>query len=204
MALPDGVLSTEVIQGRFLYPDSRTGTRLEDYEMGGIALGNSSQGLQYQPWYGRWNPDTLNVELQANFSGPFIVLFSEPDVLEFSFSFDQNMRWVAATLASTGVLKFRWYDATVPGYVTTTYSNVSTMKLALDDKRAAQVSSDHSDILLTYVKLSGELYYRLQRERYLAEHLLDTDISDKLRITNFGMTDKLRVQWRFQSKSYSP
>lgn len=198
--LPDNLLSSEILRDQFLFPDNIVGTALEDYEMGGIDIQDPSQGLRVQPWYGVWKVADSTAYLQANFDGPPIPLFSTPDVIEFTFTFDQNMRWVAATLSSTGVLSFRWYDASVPGYVTTTYSNITTAKLALDDKRPLQVLGDSSDIVLTYVDTSGNLYARIQRERYLTAHLLDTGAPNNFRITNFGMNTKYRMQWRFQNR----
>lgn len=197
--LPDNVLSTEVVQGIYLFPDNIVGTPLEDYELGGVAIQDPSQGLQVQPWYGYWSALDNTAYLRANFTGSPIALFTESDVVEFSFTFDQSMRWVAATLSSTGVLKFRWFDASVPGYVMTTYSNVFSMKLCLDDKRRAQLAADKSDILLTYITTSQELYFRAQRERYLVAHLLSSTIQPNVSITNFGMCKNYRVQWRLQN-----
>lgn len=199
MALPDNTISTEVVKGRFLYPDNIVPQWFEDYEMGGIALQDPSQGLEYQPWYGSWNAETGDISLRPNIIGAPIVILNEPDVVDFTFTFDQNMRWSVAILTSTGVVRFHWYDSLVAAYVVTTYPGMRSVKLCLDDKRAIQVLSDRSDILLSYVSDADILYVRTQRERYLIEYSLSPDIPSNVVITNFGMTDIKRVQWRFQN-----
>lgn len=196
--LPDGVLSSEVVQGSFNYPDNlayRPGT---DYELGGLAISDSSLGLEYQAWKGFWEPSTGVVTLHPGISGTGIPVFTTSDVIDFTFTFDQSMRWTAATIDTSNLLSFRWYDITVNDYVISTYSDIASVKLALDDKRAVQIQSGVTDVILTYVKLDGDLCYRLQRDRYLIEYTLESDVPEGFRITNFGMTDKLRVQWRLQ------
>ena len=193
--------STEVVKGSFLYPDDIITSWCADYEMGGIALQDTSQGLLYQPWYGRWDQDTGVVSLYPNIAGDGIPIFTALDIFEFSFSFDQSMRWVAVTVDTSNVMSLRWFDSLIPGYTVTTFSDVFSAHLALDDKRPLQILRDISDVILTYVKLDGTLCYRIQRERYATEHVIANDVPEYFRITNFGMSNKLRLQWRLQFRS---
>ena len=51
MSLPAGGLSSSVVAADLLEPDNwRRPSLLVDYELGGVALNDPSQGLQVQPW----------------------------------------------------------------------------------------------------------------------------------------------------------
>lgn len=196
--LPLNSLSSKTIQSRFLYPSGIiVGKITEDFELGGIALQDPSKGLMYQPWYGYWNEDDSTAYLIPNFVSVPIPIFTETNVFEFSFAFDQNMRWAAFVLLKDGTGKFRWYDSQAGAYVTTIYTGVTGFKLSLDDKRAIQITLGLSDLLLTYIK-DNKLYVRSQRDRFGVEYLLQSDLPNNLLITNFGMNERLRMQWRIR------
>lgn len=196
--IPQNVLSTKIISATFLYPDGIVPEHLtEDFEMGGLAIQDTSKGVNYQPWKGGWNKEDNTVYLTPNLIETPVPIFTEPNVFEFSFTFDQNMRWVTATLLTDSTLKLRWYDSSVATYVTTIYEGITGFKLALDDKRDIQVKLGYSDVLFTYIQ-DNKLYIRNQRERFLVPHLLLEDLPTSLRITNFGMNEVRRIQWRFR------
>lgn len=198
--LPDNSLSQKVIAGKYLYPDGVISRNLtEDYEMGGIALQDTSRGLQYQTWFGHWDKTTEVVTLTPSDTAVPIPIFTESDVFEFSFSFDQNMRWVAGTFINDGTFHLQWYDPVAAAYVTTPFTGFTAFKLALDDKREIQINRGASDVLLSYIR-NNNLYVRVQRERYQIEHLLQSDLPQGLRITNFGMTEISRMKWRLQQR----
>ena len=196
--LPDNVLSTREMPSTFLYPDGIVNNKLtEDYEMGGVALQNPSQGLRVKPWYGFWETTDNTVYLKPDITGTPVAIFEEADVFELAFSFDQNMRWVAGTFTTDGTFRLRWYDSSVANYVITVVNGLTSFRLCHDDTRAASVSLGFSDVLLTYIR-NNNLYVRIQRERYGGEHLLQSNLPDNLRITNFGMSERQRVQWRLR------
>ncbi len=196
--LPDNVLSSKVLQAKYIYPDGILFNRpYQDYELGGIALQDTSRGLMYQTWLGEWDKNTGQFFLYPNLVSAPINVFNQADVFELSFAFDQNMRWVAGTLATDGVFRLRWYDSAVGGYVISTYPGITAFKLSMDDKRDFVVQSGKSDVLLTYIQ-DNKLYVRVQRERFLIPHLLQADLPNNLIITNFGMHERLRMQWRLR------
>lgn len=196
--LPDNTLSDIPVRASFLYPDRfQLGSLTEDYEMGGIAIQDPSEGLQYQPWFGYWRQEDSAVCVRPAIDGEDTVLFTEPDLFEMSFTFDQNMRWVCATQRTDGSFRFRWYDSAVADYVVTEVEGVTAFHCALDDKRAVSTLSNTNDILVTYIK-DRNLYVRVQRERYEIEHLLANTLPKNLRISNFGMNERYRVQWRLR------
>lgn len=178
-------------------PDNRSVTsELIDYELGGIALQDTAGGLRYQVWRGWWDEidSTAYLAPDDDSSSP-IAIFVQPGVVEFTFTFDQNMRWSAATRTADDTLHHRWYDSAVEAYVTTTYPGVTSVRLALDDKRDTQVQLGAPDMILTYVR-SNQVRWRIQRDRFLTEYSHSLAISDQHRITHFGMNKLNRLQWR--------
>ena len=182
---------------RFQTPDNRVDSEeLQDWEYGGIAIQNPSKGLRYQIWTGYWNPaDSKAYLVPQDGEGIPVEIFTESNVVEFAFSFDQNMRWCAATRDSSNGMKFRWYDAAVEAYVTSTYSGIYSVRLCHDDSRDIQVNLGTSDVILTYIS-SGQVCWRLQRDRYLTQYTAPGSYPNSHRITNFGMNSTGRLQWR--------
>lgn len=182
----------------FNYPDSIvTPDELTDYELGGVALQNPSQGLEYQVWKAYWDPldSTAYIHPKENPDTP-TALFVEHDVVELSFTFDQNMRWCAVTRKADNSVQFRWYDSAIENYTLSSYSGIASVRLCHDDKRGFQVQGNQSDIILTYVKAS-HVCWRIQRDRFGIEYTHSgLTVSATDRITHFGMNAKNRLQWR--------
>lgn len=199
--IPGNRLSVEPVVGKYYSPDNRKTSLLEWRQRGGIALQDPSQGLDLQSWYGVWSSVDSTVYLTPALTGIAQAIFTEPDVVEFSFAFDSNMRWTAVTRKADGVIKLRWYDATIGGYATTEFTGVYSVKLCHDDKRKYQVTKGASDVILSYIK-GNSLYWRVQRDRYEVEYLGTDDLTPGVEITNFGMNDKYRLQWRLAKRLF--
>ena len=105
------------------------------------------------------------------------------------------MRWVAATRKEDETVQFRWYNSVVEDYVTTNYSDITSVRLCHDDKRDIQVQRGATDVILTYSKI-GAVYWRVQRDRFMIEYSHSLAISKLHRITHFGMSKGNRLQWR--------
>ena len=184
--LPDGVLSTTPQPFVFSGGRSLSVSKVVDYEIGGIALNDASEGMLYQRW--RCQLIRGQVIVDAPSVSPFVLMENE-DIEEVSITFDQNMR-IALAYVEAGTAKLYWYDSTIPGYDTITLPAGSiTPRISLDDKRSLQTGN--SDIILAYVR-SGSLYYRQQRDRFLIEYELATGITTGL--VKIGMNNR----WRFQ------
>ena len=192
MSLPDDLPSTEVLSGAFVYPDTLVATPLIDYEMGGTALNDGGAGLSVKAW-ACWADGAGDVYIRPlGSSDTPTLLFSAPGIQELSFAFDRNMQVsVAYTLA--GVVKLRWYDSSVPGYVTTDFPGIRNPKLTHDDKR--ETASSRSDVIFAYLTGTA-LRYRQQRDRYAVEYSLKEDVRPTLRLKLIGMT----AQWRLQAE----
>lgn len=169
--------------------------KLQDWEMGGVALNDPSQGLEVQLWKFTLEVDEDTGDSFVYVEAPSVaktLLFSLPAgyISEIAGAFDQNMNPIVAYQTS-GAPKIWWWDPTVPGMTHTAMpSGCIDMRVSLDDKRRFNV--DASDIILSYVR-GGSLYYRYQRERYLDEHLLQDNIS---RLVCSAMNRVWCFQWR--------
>lgn len=202
--LPLESLSSIPVRASFTYPyDVVRASLLEDYELGGIALSDPSQGHQVQAWYARVDQATGNIYIRYLPGGPEILIYNQSDVFEFSFAFDQNMRWMTVCTLEDGETRLRWYDPTVPGYATLVLTGINSCRMVLDDTRELQIQSGTTDVILTYIRTAdNKLCFRAQRDRFLEEYEL-ADVGNNLRITNFGMGRRLRVQWRLAARTFA-
>lgn len=202
--LPGNVLSTTPVPARFSGARSLPITKTVDYEDGGIAFNDPSQGLLYQRWRARIVGD--DVVFDAPTVAP-VVVFTQPGITEISISFDQNMRPVIA-FVSGGRGYLRWYDTAVGDQVVTPLAeDVITPRVTLDDKRAMQ--SGISDIILGY-KRGNMLYYRQQRDRFLIERDPTADMPEPERtetraqiarsngVIKIGMSRQLRLNFMLE------
>lgn len=189
---------TRHLAGRFGGPDGRyVRDTLTDFEEGGIGLQDPTAGLQYQIWKGYWNSADSTAYLIPDSSEEVpVAIFTETDVVEFSFTFDQNMRWAAITRKENNTAQLRWYDSSVTNYVTTHFSGITSVKMCHDDKRVLQVQRGSSDMILTYIS-GNKVRWRVQRDRFQIEYTEPTlTLPSNTVITNFGLNEKLRLQWR--------
>ncbi len=189
MSLPDQQLSSTPVPGTVLGPDVLTTDRRYDYEWGGIALNDASQGLRVQVWTAYIIGDDIVLDPD---DGPAQTLLSVPGgVAAVSLAFDRNMRPVVAYVTSAGLTRLFWYDTLVADEVDTPFPGIENPRVCHDDKRDMQASS--SDVIFAYTR-DGDLYYREQRDRYGVERLLQADIG-AVRLRNIGMGDNLRLHF---------
>lgn len=187
--IPEQRISSVVVKGKYLVPDTLPNSDLVDYELGGIGLNNPSEGLDYQVWTLEYVSGGMYI---SSPNTPRILLFEAPDVQQLSFAFDQNMRPFVAFVEGPQP-KFWWYDTSVGSAVFTDLPlGCRSLRAGLDDKRESQTAA--SDIILAYLR-DDKLYFRAQRDRYTIEYLLASGLPDA-DLDRIGMTDKLRLQFR--------
>lgn len=170
------LIQPAIITG-YIPPDDIPPTPLEDWELGGIGLSDSSQGLQVQPWHllVHGSGSSTSVWLDAP-NTPSVQIFSLPSISWARLAFDQNMHPVVSYVALSGPGLY-WYDPTIPGSTFTSLpSTVISPCVTMDDKRELQTLLGNNDVVLTYIS-NGNLYYRLQRERYGTEHVWMTGVN---------------------------
>lgn len=188
MALPDNQLAPTPITGDFIGAAAQPITRSVDYEDGPIAIQDPTEGAQYQVWRAR----IVNNEILL--SAPNIaeyVLHSGLGITDVSIAFDQNARlyYVYNQQANTF---FSWFDTLTGQTELWDFGELLiTPKVTLDDKRATQ--SGTSDVILTYVKSDGAMYYRQQRDRFQVERQLDA--GPVTGIEKVGKNDQYALQW---------
>mgnify|MGYP006875374737 CR=1 FL=1 len=192
--MPEGGLSTAPRPSRFFGARSGAVSKTIDYEDGGIAIQDASDGLLYQRWRARLfnaGKDDSFVMLDAR-EVPEFVWLTVPKMTEISFSFDANMRPTVAYVAG-GQASLIWYDSLDSTYKTTALAvGVITPRVTLDDKRYVGSNGYQiSDVILAYVR-GGNLYTRIQRERYETEHLMATDVKPLIKV---GFNRGLRLQF---------
>jgi len=182
----------------YLIPDGISTPLTQSYELGGVALYDPSQGMQVQTWMIEIIPNGINGD--ATISSPTqppLVLFSLPNFTEISLAFDENMHPLV-TYVSQGNAGFYWYDATLPGYRYTALPVGATHPQAtLDDKRPTELLLGKSDIIVGYI-YSNDLKFRMQRDRYLIEYNLYTNLTSLLSnpvLVKVGMNSKYRLQF---------
>lgn len=190
--IPQDVLSTQAITAPLILPDPQPNPLLSR-EYGGVALNDSSQGLQVKVW--SCTVLGTDIVVYADDVNPTIII-PGVDATEVSLAFDQNMRPFIAYVEA-GITKFYWFDTSIPGPTTTTLgSDITTPRATLDDHRQTQNAS--SDIVLVYIR-DGNLYFRQQRERYEVEHLLYADINldiinPQVRCVGMNMIWRLQIE----------
>jgi hypothetical protein len=192
--MPGNSLSTSPSPAPFFGARSLPITPIVDYEDGGIAINDASQGLLYQRWRAiLFRPGEVDsyVQLDAREVAPFTLL-ELPNITEISIAFDQLMRPTLAFVRN-GIAYLRWFDS-VPGeYVITEIgAGIITPRVSMDDKRLLATNGYQlNDVILAYVR-DGNLYYRQQRDRFSIERLLAEGVKPLIKI---GFSRGLRFQF---------
>lgn len=191
--IPNQILSTIPIPRPYLEKVNDFNLPLIDYEMGGVALNDASQGLQVKLWTLYMVGD--DVTISAPDVAPTVV-FTAQNITEISLAFDQSMQPVIAYVQAEEA-RLYWFDTTIPGYTNTILTGAVSPRVSLDDKRPLFVPL--SDVIVGYVK-DNNLYFRAQRDRYLIEYLLKSNVNATL--VTVGMTTNLR--FKFKLKTLTP
>jgi hypothetical protein len=193
--LPNNRASTVDISSRFLSTDEKASSRTVDWERGGVAINDASQGLDVQDW--KLHLSFNNLILTPSDVGEPTVVYTASGLTDIALAFDLNMRPVLAA-AQAGSLWLRWYDSTVSAYRVDTFGVGASPKLALDDRRPSR--SGIADVILAYIR-DGALYYRQQRDRYLTERMLVDGLDSKLVLKTIGMSRQWRMQFELGSRT---
>lgn len=190
MSLPQNQESTLPVAGAFLPPENASTVGLEDYERGGVAIQDASQGLMGYTW--RCYVVGLDVFIERVGSGAPTLLFQQSGITAIALAFDQNMRPAVAYRTTSNLTFLRWYDSVDQVYVTDSFGDLKDPRLTLDDKRPQSVQT--SDIIFAYIR-DANLCYRQQRDRYTVEYVLRAGLPADARLKTLGMSDVLRLQF---------
>lgn len=191
-------ISSLLVANHFLPPDDLDNFFLLDYENGGIALNDPSEGLNYQTWTLRYFPASGDMVVEAP-TVPQTILFNRADITEISLAFDQNMNPFVA-FVEADVASFWWFDTQANDQVFSILPVDSrSPRCCIDDKRPERHGT--SDIILTYIR-NDILYERMERQRYTVERTLQNPILHPVSllpvvIIRVGMNQSNRLQWLF-------
>ena len=192
--LPTNAFSSVATPAPFLAPDDRVrDSLLTDYEVGGIALSDPSEGMLYQVWTAWADENTGTVYCAPELGGSPATLFTAPGITELSLTFDQNMRACVA-FVQAGVTNLWWFDSYAATMVITSFAGAESPMVSLDDKRPLQTGS--SDILFFYLR-GGQIFYRQQRDQFGVERYLADAPANAQRIDAVGMNTGGRMQLLF-------
>lgn len=169
--IPNARLIDDIVNTEFISPRDRKYKNNVSYEIGGVALSDTSHGLLSDVWKA-WI-DENKIYIKRDDLDQQTLLLTDENITEVDFTFDQNMR-PCVCYVSNGQAKLYWFDTQSNDYQTTTFENIQNPRLSLDDKRGFNV--ENSDIIFAYIK-DNTLYYRQQRDRFGIEYLLKENIS---------------------------
>lgn len=195
MSLPQNVASSTPVPAPLLYPDNLPTEPLRDFEMGGIALNDGTQGLQVQPWV-LFLVDGDQVRTKPlEDSGDGSLIFTATGITEMSLAFDSNMQPTVAYVQD-GVVKLRWFDSLIEDFTITEIADARSPRCTHDDKRAG--AEARSDVIFAYFR-GDAIYWRQQRDRYEIEYTLATGLGATARLTQVAMNTALRLQFNYVS-----
>ena len=186
----DNLFSSKVVAAELLRPDEHDPEFVRDYERGGLALRETSGGINQKQWMFFIEGMTIYAKIMDT-EDKFPVL-SGKNFKEVVGSFDRNMNAVLVYFADNAYY-FYWFDTVTNKYVTEELtSDVSSPRLCHDDKRDEALV--YSDVILTYIK-DTKLIYRLQRDRFTLNYIAGEKGIKGREIIRFGMNKSLRLQW---------
>lgn len=191
--MPNNVFSLVPLPAPYLAP--RTHPRFNaaagssDQHFGGRALGDASQGIQFQLW--TCYTDGINVWLQPQ-NGPAFIQLPNVNARWVALAFDQSSNVTIPYVDNQGNLFYYWYDTTIPGYTTSSVAgSYSRVFCAYDDARVQMLTG--ADVVIVYPK-AGNIVSRQQRDRFGTEYTLGPSPGT---LVQFGMNSKFRMQFQF-------
>jgi hypothetical protein len=189
--IPGNEMSSVPAPSDFIVPDELYDwcDRKVDYEAGGVALNDPTQGLRVYTWRIQAVGASAILDVPEDVLIEPVTLFTAvATITEISFTFDLNMQPSVAYVAG-GVAYFWYYDTALSAYTTLTLTGAASPRCLLDDRRATQTLN--ADVLLFYLR-DGYLWERIQRDRFEIEYQMMA--TDAPAIARIGFTTGYRIQ----------
>lgn len=168
---------------RLVEPESLKKTGLVDYEKGGVALGDSSEGLNKYNWELNVVSNTKAM-LHREGITPIQVFTYPSKPLDVAFCFDQSMNVVLAWQDSEFNLYLRRYNSATNSFQVLNLGIGKCPRLTLDEKRSEFISN--SDVILAYIT-NKSLVYRVQREGFNTIHVVEEEMLASQRLARIGV-----------------
>lgn len=168
---------------RLVEPESLKKTGLVDYEKGGVALGDSSEGLNKYNWELNVVSNTKAM-LHREGITPIQVFTYPSKPLDVAFCFDQSMNVVLAWQDKDFNLYLRRYNSATNSFQVLNLGIGKCPRLTLDEKRSEFISN--SDVILAYIT-NKSLVYRVQREGFNTIHVVEEEMLASQRLARIGV-----------------
>ena len=167
--ITDGPKASSPVKFGFIPPVDREGVGLlEDFQSGGVDIGDTSENQFFAVWKGWLDGNDIYCQREDESNSPYLIT-SDAGITEISFCFDQLMRPYAAYVAN-GTPSLYYFDTVLNNFTTVYFAGVLSPKLTLDDKSRYGISSGISDVMFFYLR-NREIFYRMQRDRFSVEYL---------------------------------
>ncbi len=164
--------------------------------IGPIEVNDPSQELNDHFWAAYYDDVNEDIVLENMDNSQTEIIFNEQDgVTNIGLAFDQNANDVYAWITGLGVLKLRWFDASIPGDTIVSLGSAQSVVITMDTKYFP--SSASSDILLFYIR-DGAIFYRVQRDKYQIEYASPVT-SGAISLKRIGTTTGYRTQVVYSS-----
>jgi hypothetical protein len=160
---------------------------LVQHVLGGVAIGDPSQGRQLKIWTVEYNGVSITVK---PIDGPIAFTLVAANVETVSLAFDNNMGLVIVWKLTTGGANLYYYDTLTSQYITRNFPGVTSCRVVVDDARDFYTAQ--SDVIFAYT-LNDNLYWRQQRDRYDDEYLIGPSVK-RLRKVAPNIGNRLQFQ----------
>ena len=186
--IPSNQFTTTPDVKRYINPYNLPYDPLQQTVLGGIALYDPSRGRMYQNWVVYYEGTFIRVKPE---NGLVVFSLEVPDVTSVSLAFDNNMN-VALAWQKLNASYLYYFDINIDNYQTIEILGANSCRIVVDDPRDFYTSS--SDIIFGYTR-GGNLYYRVQRERYLTERLVGVALG---KLIKMAPSDGNRLQFELR------
>ena len=156
--------------------------------IGGIALGDGSQGREVQFWTCSYDGANVNVDGELSGSGSFALPIA--NVLSCCLAFDSNMA-VAICYTKTDGGYLYYFNAFSSQFETLYFASILSCRVAVD--KTTQFFNAQSDVIFAYVADDGVVRWRQQRDRYLVEYTVGPAAPGKT-LVRLGPSEDNRLQ----------
>jgi hypothetical protein len=166
--IPSNSFTPSPIQGGFRPPNDLDYTPLRQIVWGGQAIGDGTKGRLVKYWEVFLDPSGIVVKPVNGEVAFTLTGINVSEITTVSLAFDNNMGLVIAYTVPAGAHLY-YFNSLTNQYVNRFFTGVISCRVCVDDAR--EFYSSASDVIFAYT-LSGNLYYRQQRDRYDTERLV--------------------------------
>lgn len=181
---------------------------IKDREIGGVAIGDSSQGMAVRLWGLTYDGPSGQIFLATltpdglTPNGPQIPIFAVTNATRLGFTFDANMRpclcWEDIL---TSQVFLRYFDTLSSNFVVFNITGARSALLTHDVKDFVPHQLGMTDAVLFYINAANQLSLRIQRERFQTEHRC-AQLSGTPKLVACGLSSGNRIKIKMKDGAY--